>query len=489
MTAFSSPSLSQVVLAQDPRDARLRALARSVQGMDLRLARLLAWFRDQALELLGFSGWQAFCRERVDWAESWIRDMVRLVRSGLDQVVAAACRGQVQLAVAVKAPGWCPPGAQAEWVALARAGQLPPRPVARPRGASFTIATGEEDTLVVWHARRRASLLVGLELSDREADERILEWWRARRTDLVEDALAPAPKPAPALFSVDWEVDDPATALLGAWHTPSTLEEGLAQLDEIQEARRGRAAEMGRLYEEVVRLALYRAWGYGSLNAWCQTALGLSPRTLQRYRELGEALRRHPELAELPLTKAEAIGRVAYRRHIDRWVAVAARTGVRELLRAAGHVQAGADPEALLTEYEAAMRATTTTVALPRVRDPIPPPLTDRVHPDLPRAARWLLFEVAIPRQRGFGRVKEAVDFVCGNPECRRRALRNHAHHRVFLSEGGTDDLDNGECLCPSCHLRLVHPRHASVVREGDRLVWTFPGRVVTVFLAIGKAA
>lgn len=469
------------LVGRDPRDLVLRTLSHGLQALDLRLARVLAWLRDQPLETLGYPGWQAFCRERVDWGESWVRDMVRLVRSGLSEVVVAACRGELPLAVAVKAPGWCTPETQGAWIALAREGALPPR--GRPRGASSTVeVTDEADVLVIWYARRIAGLLTGLDLSDREADERILEWWRAQRHDLVEEALAGAPRPVPSEADPDWAVEDPATALLGPWRTPGTIEEGLATLDQIQAARRERAVEMGQRYEEVVRLGLHRAWGYGSLNAWCTVALGVSPRTLQRYRELGRALRRFPRLSALPLSKADAIGRVAREWDVARWVAVAERTGVRELQRAVKHVEAGADPEVLLGAYEEAMTTATTTVALARVQAPVPPPLTDRVHPDLPAAAWWLVFEVKLPEQRGFGEVKERVDHVCANAECRRRALRNHAHHRVWRSEGGTDDPENGDCVCPSCHLRLIHPRHVAVRREGERIVWTYPGRVVSVF-------
>lgn len=473
--------LVRLALQRDEREARLQALASSVQALDLRLARILAWLRDQPLETLGYPGWQVFCRERVDWGESWVRDMVRLVRSGLSVVIGAACRSEIPLSLATQAPGWCLPEAQDVWVDLARKGALPPRPVGRPRGASALVEPTEHEALVVWHARHKARLLDDGAHTDRQADERILAWWRARRTDLVDVALATRPRPAPAEGSPEWDEEDPASPLLGTWRTPTTLAEGLARLDEVQAARKGRAAALGRGYEEVVRLGLHRAWGYGSVEAFCQVALGLSARSLQRYREQGRALRRHPELEALPLTKAEAVARAE--KDIDRWRVVAERTGVGELQKAIAHVEAGADPQVLLDAYEAAMAATTDTVALADLQRPVPPRLTDRVHPDLPEAAAWLLLEVEIPKQRGFGRVKERVDYVCGNPECRLRALRNHGHHRIWRSRGGADTLENGECVCPSCHLRVIHPGHADVTREGQRVRWALPGRAIMVFL------
>lgn len=480
-------ALTRLALAVDTREARLRDLARALPALDLRLARLLAWLREQDLAALGYPGWLAFLRENVEWGESWVRDMTRLVRSGLGDVIRAACEGRIALSVAAQAPGWCTPEGQADWIARAVAGTLPPRPKARPRGSSSLVEPHEPDALVVWHARRKARLLVGLPLSDREVDERILAWWREDRADLVEEALAPAPRPVSVPLDLDGDADDPATPLLGPWATPASLEEAMAALVRIQAARRERVVALGRLYEEVVREGAYRAWGYRSVEAFCRAAIGLSARSLQRYRELGRALRRHPALGDLPLSKAEAIARVADDDDLERWIAVAGRVGVGELQAATAHVVAGADPEVVLGAYEAAMASTTDTVALQGVQAPVPPTRTDRVHPDLPAAARWLLFEVDLPRQRGFGRVKERDDYVCANPECRRRALRNHAHHRRFRSEGGTDDLANGDCACPSCHLRLVHPGHVVVTEaataRGLARVWHYPGgRTVTVF-------
>jgi len=96
-------------------------------------------------------------------------------------------------------------------------------------------------------------------------------------------------------------------------------------------------------------------------------------------------------------------------------------------------------------------------------------------------AARWLLDVVNPPRQRGCGRMKEHQGYTCQNPECRRRSLRNHVHHDQPRALGGTDDDDNLRCLCPSCHLRLVHGGFMAVERVGDAHVYLFPGRAVVV--------
>jgi hypothetical protein len=469
---------------RDTIRARLRLLATVTPALDLRLARVLAWLRAQDLAPLGYPGWLAFTREHVDWGEAWIRSLVRLVRSGLGEVLRAACEGRVPLPVAVTAPSTCAPADQAAWVAAAEVGAQPTRR-RPPSGASFTIEPDQADSLRIWHARQKARLLEGLPLTDREADERMLAWWRADRPEeLIARALAPAPAPpaAPGDGAPEWPFADPADPLVGPWRTPSDLADAMDLLAAVQAARRGRVIELGRLYEQVVRAGLYRCWGFRDVESFCKATMQRSARSLQRDRDLGCALRRLPVLqdSKLSLARVAAVGRVANEDDVERWLAVAARTPVIELERAVQHVAAGADGDALLDAYEGVMASTTGSVGLAAIQAPVPPRPTDRVHPDLPKAARWLL-AVQLPPQRGFGRVKERDRFVCANPECRRRALRNHAHHLRFRQDGGDDTLENGACVCPSCHLRLIHAGHVTVEMLGTTLVWTFPGRVVTV--------
>jgi len=78
-------------------------------------------------------------------------------------------------------------------------------------------------------------------------------------------------------------------------------------------------------------------------------------------------------------------------------------------------------------------------------------------------------------------------DFRCQNPECRRRTLRAHAHHKILRSKGGGDSGENGDTHCPSCHLRLVHAGRIAVEERqlegvGPVQLWRYPGRVVVVF-------
>ena len=468
---------------------RLKALATAAPALDLRLARLLAWLRVRDLAPLGYAGWIAFTREHVDWGEAWIRSLVRLVRSGLGAVLRAACEGRIPLTVAVVAPSTCAADAQDAWIAACQAGFVPDVG-RRPSGSFSTIEPDEADALVIWHARHRVRLLEGLPLADREADDRLLAWWRGHRPpeEIVSAALAPAPAPAvaPGDYAPDWEFADPADLLLGPWRTPANLDDAMLLLHQVQTARRSRALDLGRLYERVVREGLHRMWGFRDVESFCEATMGRTARSLQRHRELARVLRRRPALREaaeagMSLARVEAVGRIADEYDVERWVAVAARTPVVEIRQASAHVEMGVDAEVLLDAYEATMAASATgTVALASIQVPVPPRLTDRVHPDLPEAARWLL-AIPLPAQRGFGRVKERDHFIDANPECRRRALRNHAHHVLFRQHGGDDTPENGVCVCPGCHLRLIHANHVSVTKVGDALVWSYPGRTVTV--------
>jgi len=101
--------------------------------------------------------------------------------------------------------------------------------------------------------------------------------------------------------------------------------------------------------------------------------------------------------------------------------------------------------------------------------------------PGVLEAARWLLDTAQLPPQKGCAHIKEDQDYTCQNPECRRRSLRNHAHHIQPRSLWGTDDEDNLACLWPSCHLRLLHGGFMAVQRVGDAVVYLYPGRAVVV--------
>ncbi|RME29229.1 MAG: HNH endonuclease [Deltaproteobacteria bacterium] len=119
------------------------------------------------------------------------------------------------------------------------------------------------------------------------------------------------------------------------------------------------------------------------------------------------------------------------------------------------------------------------------LHDPDPAP-DHRPHPlvvaeGVLEAARWLLDTLQLPRERGTGRIRPASDYTCANPECRTRSLRVQVHHVQPRALGGTDEDANLRCLCPSCHLRLVHGGFMAIEVVDGADVFLYPGRAVVV--------
>ncbi|MBW1877628.1 MAG: HNH endonuclease [Deltaproteobacteria bacterium] len=462
------------------------SLARAGGALDLRLARLIAWFKRQDLAPLGYSSLPTFCRERVGWGGTWQRQLVRLVESDLKLVKRAVFHG-LPMTVAILAPGRVEPNEQATWLMAALRGEVRPPRSKRAAAVPKVVIHGRL-ARQVHAARDLARLVVGWPLSVRGADAFVLGSWRQQRPGeeiLAEARETPAPpdhEPVPA-----WGGPDPATALVGPWREPVDLEDGLRLLEEVQRARRERKLRLGCLYARVARKGLHQEMGFDTLAEMAREGLGCSVRTLERHRKLAEQLEANPVVGRaveegLDLNRAQLVLKTSQPETTADWVEVAQRTGVLELQRATRMAARGLEEEVLAT-YKWAMAQTTNTVALRAVQEPAPAPAVMAVHPDLPQAAEWFVETVRPEPQKGFGKVKERDRFVCQNPECGRRSLRAHAHHLVFRSEGGSDDETNGVAVCSGCHLRLAHTGLVSVRREGDAVVWTYPGgRSVTVF-------
>jgi len=467
----------------------MASLARAGRALDLRVARLIAWFERTDLERLGYSSLTAFCRERVGWGGTWQRQLVRLVESDLGLVKRAVSHG-FPLTLAVLAPGHVQPEEQAAWLLAALRGRVEvPQPRRRPGDTSKVMIEGRRARRV--HAARDlARLVVGCPMSDAAADAFVLECWREQRpgdeilAEARETPQSPHHDPVP-----EWNADDPATALVGPWREPADLRDGLRLLDDVLEARRVRKLRLGHRYARVAAEGLHREMGFETLGEMARRVLGRSVRTLERYRKLAEALEADGSLGRavaegLDLERAMRVLEGSRPETRARWVEVARRTGALELKRATRAAERGWE-EQVLRAYEWAMAKATNAVALRAAQEPPPAPRVLAVHPDLPEAAGWFLENVRPDPQRGFGRVKERDCFVCQNPECGRRNLRVHAHHLRFRSEGGGDESGNGITLCSSCHLRLVHPGWVTVRRQGEAVVWAYPGgRSVTVFEA-----
>ena len=524
---------------------RMAALAGGGRALDLRQARLLAWFRTQDLALLGYPGFPAFLRERVDWKSSWTYQLMKLASSGLPRIQAAAAMGLISLEQAFQAVGEITPEEQIGWLERALAGLFEawreklPQPSENEEPLRWSTDLQGAEMQEILRARNLARLCMGRPVGDEQVDRYILKAWRARKPGKEILSEARQPPPVPDVGESSWcDAPDPATPLVGPWIEPRELQHGLRQLEDLQQVRRLRVLALGRAYQLAAEDRLYLDMGYHSLGGLAKDGLGTSKRTLERHRALALLIDellpvRNAVKQGLDLSRARMVADIACEEDIEDWLHVAKWTGVGELRRAielvgsskrvarellamyrraieaARELVPAAEPMGLAPAEECtprtdatetgntpkedatvsgnAIRAPKLAVALRAVLAPPPPPRWVTVHADLPAAARWFLENVEPEPQKGFGKVKERDDFRCQNPECRRRGLRNHAHHKVLRSQHGGDSMKNGETLCTSCHLRLIHSGRVTLEEiplEGMGLVqvWRYPGRVVVVF-------
>jgi hypothetical protein len=457
----------------------LVALAAGAAALDLRAARLVAWFKRQDLLPLGYASYRAFAAAHVDWSDAWLRACVRLVESPLERVKAAACHGILPLRVAVLAPGRTDVANEESWLVAA----LTERP-SRARRAPELDLSG--DALhAIEAARELARIHLGYTADDAVADRYVLAQWRRRDAEATRREAA-APPAAPQALPPWCDADDPATALLGPWREPASLEDGLALLREVNALRRSRVLDLGVAYRDLVAS---RAWAeaYGSIGELAR-ACDLDLRTLQRAKRLVESLEALPDTAaavacgEITLDEAKRIASVATEDTEEEWlktlpwytapdfarlVELAAR-GVPILPIASGVVDTLIDALALPDR-----------VTFSGLERQMPAPRHATVHPDLPEAAAWFLSNCRPDAQRGIGRAKERHRYRCRNPEHRRPTLRVHTHHVRWRSRGGGDDDANLTTLCAACHLRGVHAGHIALVDHGAVIEWRYPGRRV----------
>jgi hypothetical protein len=504
-------------LARQHRADRLLDVLLDLLGagnaIDLRIARLAAWIKCQDPADCGYATHTAIFREHIGWGDSWLRALVRLVECDLPLVQAAVCRGRIPLSTAVRAPGWVEGSEQTAWLQVAMQGDLQglPRPPRRERtpspGAVRSVQLGRDDLHDIHRARELARLVAGQPLSNPQADHFVLDCWR-RRVDgkkLIARAKLDPPPPLERTPPSWCGLPDPATPILGPWSAPRDLPHALRLLEWAQVARGGRVVVVGQAFDELASRALHHELGFSTLALLARQGLGVPVRQLERHRRLALDLRCLPALARavdagLDLARARLVASIADEATAGRWLTVASNTGIAELQRAVKLAGRASSPDvevAVLGRYQHAIHLAARLiqeqpalatdpgaplrvfVSLSAAWAPPPLPRHDRVHADLPEAARWFVQELRVEPQRGFGRVKERDQHTCRNPECGCRSLRVQAHHVVFRSEGGCDDLSNGITLCPVCHLRLVHTGRVSVTRVGDALVWRYPGRVV----------
>jgi hypothetical protein len=255
----------------------LLAHARAGGALDLRAARLIAWFKRQDL-----------------------RSMVRLVESPLERVKAAVCMGLLSQRRAVQAPAETTPEDEVRWLAEA----IGTRPTPRRRQPPAPEADLSGESLATIHAARElARIHLGFPADDATADRHILAAWRRRDAQATRRECA-EPSPPPAALPPWCGAADPAGALLGRWVEPTSLEEGLFELRRVNAHRRTRVLELGALYRRVVDEKLWRE-GWHSLGDMLRSC-DLDQRTLQRAARLVASLDDLPDTPARPSPTARS---------------------------------------------------------------------------------------------------------------------------------------------------------------------------------------
>jgi hypothetical protein len=227
---------------------------------------------------------------------------------------------------------------------------------------------------------------------------------------------------------------------------------------------------------------VYRLLGFTTFRRYCEERLGLSARSVEERVRVEERRQTSAALREarrrgLPFEKLRLLARLPEEEIAARIPAAEALTCValrRELedraerrMRAQGRLSIPL-PLRVATVLAAAVKA-----------------VRDRAARNLPfgrclaMVARHFLdtWKGVVRRSRTPSRkVRERDGCRCQVPGCSRQAT--HAHHVLFRSHGGGDELDNQIGLCAFHHLRCVHGGWLRVVgRAPDELRWYLRGQ------------
>jgi hypothetical protein len=400
-------------------------------ALDLRLGRLLAWFKNQDLSAIGFQSYTAFCRERIDWGSTWLRKMVRLANTDLPLVKEAVCQGVLPITVAVEAPRGVKDVSEEQWLAHVMAKRR--RRFQAPADDEFRIPFVDEEAAPIVEARHLARLLIGRPITSAQADGYVRVAWKNGLSGQQLIAKAKETPPAPESAPLPrWVGDDPATPLVGPWQEPTSINDGLHIVTKLQQERRNRIVRLGRLYKNI--RDNYWVWTMGfDTHGELARHLGLSLRSLQRYAFLVTSFSKYPEMEAafrqgMDLTRLEVIASIIDETSVARWLEVSKHVTVTELRQAVKWaVDEGS--EVVLQKYESAFAEAQETVALRESQDKGDRPQVVYSHPDQLAAATWFVREVQLPPRRGFQKVIERDNHRCQNPRCEAQHLRVQAHH------------------------------------------------------------
>jgi hypothetical protein len=275
------------------------------------------------------------------------------------------------------------------------------------------------------------------------------------------------------------EAVDPVEAppLASGWDAdPFTLDGELRRLV----ALRDRWDELvGHLAMLLRMLGLWRDMGFARLSQYCEERLGMCARAVEQRASLERRLYELPALRQamregrVSYEKARLVAGCADDESVAEWIARAEATTCialrREIesrdeaqMRARGEVALRV-PQRVATLLGRAFRAARATT-----KDWLPPgACLERIAQHFIDTWKPALQVRNTPQARALARDRG----YCLVPGCSRAAV--HAHHVLYRSRGGGDEVENLGSLCAAHHLRGVHAGFIRVTgRAPDGLVW-----------------
>jgi len=273
-----------------------------------------------------------------------------------------------------------------------------------------------------------------------------------------------------------------------AWVAPDTGFDELSSAAEIDGALRALARHregwdeyVGWTAEMIRRSGMHLILGFTSFRHYVEERLGMPGRAVEQRAALEERIWGSPALraaraSGLSYERLRALSSLP-ENEIRAWISRASSMTVavlrRELeaaeerqTRARGKLAASV-PRSVATLLAAAIATVRRSIGMP-----IP---AGRCLGAVARHFLNVWGPPAKPRSRS-QKVRTRDDQWCQVPACSHRA--SHAHHVVFRSRGGGDELENQVGVCAFHHLRCIHGGHLTVRGSApEGLTWFLNGR------------
>lgn len=483
-------------------DRLLVRVARGHGAVDIALGECLAAMDvgDRALRL-GLAGLVDYAREALGMAGRTALGLARLARELAERPLlrAAVRRGHVSPRLAQELLPVAKGEAEAVWVA--RASKLTVREAAAAVRAGEAAGHGlpdEDWERIEFPAGEtcRARVKQAFELAGELLGATAPDWQRLEA--ICQEYLGANPVPEGRGVIEEPAAGDDLEAALEAetrrwerllWPEPVAApvgEDGGGDVRAIDARVRELAAMRGRWDDLVGHLGLvmqaFRLWrhlGFASFRHYCRERLGMAERTVAQRVWLERRLHELPGLraamrqGRVTYEKARLVAQVAVPRDVEEWVDVAEKSTCIELRR---KVEAGEKAQMCARER--------VSVLVPRR---IVELFEDGCSAVMHREGRWIPRDECLAvmcdhfidawegiRDRRRTPQREAIERdkgFCQVPGCSRAAV--HAHHVVWRSRGGGDELENLVSLCAGHHLHGVHRGYLRVSGKApDRLVW-----------------